>query len=956
MIEKKISHYTILGRLGAGGMGEVYRARDEKLGREVALKLLPAEFTSDAKRIARFHREAKLASQLSHTNIATIYEAGESDGQYFIAMELVKGETLISRVKLGGLSLDRILDIAIPLAEGLEEAHRNGVVHRDLKPANVMLDERGRVKILDFGLSRPLPENDLVTAGLTSSGQVMGTPHYMSPEQMRGEEVDARTDLFSLGVILYELATGIRPFEGDSLAVVMNAVLEKQPSPILPVNPRLGELFAHTVERLLEKDPELRSQSAAGVAADLKSLKKPTTTIVPAKKRGMPLALVALALAVVGVGIYALRPEREESTGGAEKSLADPASDKLTLAIVPFSFPDEDEEAATIAETLTYGLFEAVGIPDIDLITTTVLRYKAKHKSSDPDYLDPVTAMEIAREEGAQVIVVTALERRSEGLSLRMELLDAVTGHYRTSKHIPIVRRSNLPEHVDECAAAILDELGFASPKDVEAVATLSDNPGALEMWAKGREAYARADYVDAEQYFRIAVEFDAEFAQAHYYRARSLFFRDGWATASNRRRIEETLDQAARFGERLSETDGQKLRLFREIARSAGGDWTKGSLARARSLAGANPRDEDALDLWRICTQSLEGSFAEMIKSAQALLSLDPEHVRALTDLRWAAATTDQADLARESAERLILLAPDSGDAPYAYLQIGQVEKAHDLARRLGREPRNFSDRYWSIFVALSLEDYEWARDTAELGWKDDPFRFNDLLCAALAGLGQIDRARTVAFRGGAWTTQMVSLGASVRAGSNDPATRLAKIGQTARVGWPDQAERELDEGVVPSHLMKGGLHRLVVWVQGEIAHARAQEDRALDLFLRAVPRRGEVEDVTAASWSTFLRHRAGHELREAGRFEEAQELLLLIEQDAARRTYPQASVIPRIRAGWDLAVCRDALGDPDGAVSYLQDFLEHWHEPDPGFPEIADALEMYEFLTGRPYVPEDG
>ena len=181
MIGKKLSHYTILGRLGAGGMGEVYHARDEKLGREVALKILPAEFTSDEKRVARFHREAKLASQLSHTNIATIYEAGEENGQHFISMELVKGETLSAKVKPGGLKLDEILDIAIPLAEGLEEAHEAGVVHRDLKPGNVMVDTKGRVKILDFGLSRPLPESDLVTAGLTTTGTVMGTPHMQVP-------------------------------------------------------------------------------------------------------------------------------------------------------------------------------------------------------------------------------------------------------------------------------------------------------------------------------------------------------------------------------------------------------------------------------------------------------------------------------------------------------------------------------------------------------------------------------------------------------------------------------------------------------------------------------------------------------------------------------------------------------------------------------------------------------
>ena len=187
MIGQKLAHYTVLDRLGAGGMGEVYLARDEHLGREVALKILPEEFSADEKRVARFHREAKLASSLSHPNIATIHDSDEVDGVHFIAMELVRGKTLAEYVKPGGVSKKALLNVAIPLAEGLAEAHEAGVVHRDLKPGNVMVDTKGRVKILDFGLSRPLPESDLVTAGLTTTGTVMGTPHYMAPEQMRGD-------------------------------------------------------------------------------------------------------------------------------------------------------------------------------------------------------------------------------------------------------------------------------------------------------------------------------------------------------------------------------------------------------------------------------------------------------------------------------------------------------------------------------------------------------------------------------------------------------------------------------------------------------------------------------------------------------------------------------------------------------------------------------------------------
>ena len=191
------------------------------------------------------------------------------------------------------MDLEDILDIATPMVEGLAEAHSHGILHRDLKPANVMIDERGRVKLLDFGVARLLPGTEFTTEGLTSTGRILGTPYYMSPEQVHGKETDARSDLFSVGVILYEMATGVRPFEARSLAGVLNAVTEKRPTPLLQVNPHVGELFAHVVDRLLEKSPESRFQSAAGVVAELKSLGQPTSITQARKRVGWPGATLA---------------------------------------------------------------------------------------------------------------------------------------------------------------------------------------------------------------------------------------------------------------------------------------------------------------------------------------------------------------------------------------------------------------------------------------------------------------------------------------------------------------------------------------------------------------------------------------------------------------------------------------------------------------------------------------
>jgi TolB-like protein/cytochrome c-type biogenesis protein CcmH/NrfG len=400
----KLGPYEIQSPLGAGGMGEVYRATDAKLARDVALKVLPAEMADDPERLARFRREAKTLAQLDHPNIVTIYSVEESDGFHFLTMQLVEGQPLDRLICAGGLPLDRIVEIAGALGDALAAAHEKGIVHRDLKPANVMVSSEGRVKVLDFGLAKDINVVNAGDATMTSDsrtqvGVVMGTPAYMSPEQTSGRPLDHRTDIFSLGVLLHEMATGRRPFEGTSSAELVSAVLRDTPPSVTDVRPDLPSDLARIVRRCLEKDPRHRVQTARDVSNEFRYLARLGSRAAPVS--------ASAARTVSAPDLSARRAVVREDEG-------------FWVAVLPFKYAGSNADLRALADGLTDDIL--TGFSKFSYLRVIAGSSTARYANQAVD------VRAVARELGARYVMEGSIRPAGTKVRIAVQLVDASSG------------------------------------------------------------------------------------------------------------------------------------------------------------------------------------------------------------------------------------------------------------------------------------------------------------------------------------------------------------------------------------------------------------------------------------------------------------------------------------------------------------------------------------------------